>query len=246
MMYAEVKKRLVLMAAAALVSGGALAGSLPLDEAGAKQAAEMITTLLVAGRGVVAKHQDLINDPEKGDKGFTPAYAEGKIREEFKKITGTDIDAVSPPPVKDALLAALAASNQAVQDNQARINKSGVKFKGFIPAVYGRVTGNILKGRTGIALKQTTFKYRNSYNKPDAFEAAILTQFEDGGIPRGQGHGERVGDHYRYLRPVYIQEACLKCHGDPKGERDISGKAKEGYKLNELRGAISVDVPITQ
>jgi hypothetical protein len=61
-----------------------------------------------------------------------------------------------------------------VKNNQQRINRQGVKFKGFIPAVYGRVTGNILKGPTGIAVKQTTFQFRNAYNEPDEFEASIL------------------------------------------------------------------------
>jgi hypothetical protein len=236
----------MLVTTAALVSGAVLAGPLPLDEAGAKQSAELITSLFVAGRSVVAKHQTQINDAEKADKGFTPEYMTGKLREEFKQITGTDIDAIAPPPVKDAVLAALDASSKAVQDNQGRINEPGKAFKGFIPAVYGRVTGNILKGRTGIAVKQTTFEPRNAYNKPDDFERGILSRFQDGSIPKGQGYGERVGNSYRYLKPIYIQEACLKCHGDPKGEMDIAGKPKEGYKLDELRGAISVEVPITQ
>jgi hypothetical protein len=57
---------------------------------------EILAAMFVAGRGVVAKHQGLINDPEKGDKGFTPEYVAGRIREQFKEMTGTDIDAVQP------------------------------------------------------------------------------------------------------------------------------------------------------
>ena len=33
---------------------------------------------------------------------------------------------------------------------------------------------------------------------------------------------------------------CLNCHGDPKGELDITGGKKEGGQLGELGGAISV------
>ena len=246
-MFKQQMKRVVVTAlTVVLISGGALAGNLPMDEANAKQAAELIAAMFVAGLGVVAKHQGLINDPEKGDKGFTPEYVEGQIREQFKEMTGTELDAAQPDEVKAALMATLEASNQGVKNNQQRINRKGVEFKGFIPAVYGRVTGNILKGRTGIAVKQTTFQFRNAYNEPDEFESSILKKFEDGSISKGQGVGERVGDSYRYLRPVYIKEACLKCHGDPKGELDIAGKPKEGYKLGDLRGAISVQVPITK
>ena len=45
------------------------------------------------------------------------------------------------------------------------------------------------------------------------------------------------------MRPVYIQKACLSCHGDPKGELDVAGRKKEGYRDGELRGAISVLIP---
>lgn len=33
---------------------------------------------------------------------------------------------------------------------------------------------------------------------------------------------------------------CFVCHGLPKGGKHKSGGLKEGYKLNELAGAISV------
>jgi general secretion pathway protein A len=45
------------------------------------------------------------------------------------------------------------------------------------------------------------------------------------------------------MLPVYIKPACLKCHGEPKGEKDIAGGIKEGYKEGEVRGAISVMIP---
>jgi hypothetical protein len=44
--------------------------------------------------------------------------------------------------------------------------------------------------------------------------------------------------------PLYIEKSCLPCHGEPAGEKDISGRIKEGYKEGDLRGAISVIVPI--
>ena len=45
------------------------------------------------------------------------------------------------------------------------------------------------------------------------------------------------------MLPLYIEQECLQCHGEPKGERDITGRVKEGYRLDELRGAISVIIP---
>jgi len=97
-------------------------------------------------------------------------------------------------------------------------------------------------------LKQTSLKYRNPANSPDAFEARILKEFEAEDYPKGQGKGRVVDSSdgskkYRYMLPLYIGAACLKCHGDPKGEKDIAGRIKEGYKEGEVRGAISVMVP---
>ena len=38
------------------------------------------------------------------------------------------------------------------------------------------------------------------------------------------------------MLPVYIKPACLKCHGEPEGEKDIAGGIKEGYKEGEAAG----------
>ena len=85
--------------------------------------------------------------------------------------------------------------------------------------------------------------FRNAYNEPDAFEAKVLDEFQR--TKPENGHGEVESGYYRYLRPIYIKEACLTCHGEPKGEPDIAGRPKEGYKVGDLRGAISVSVPIS-
>jgi len=44
--------------------------------------------------------------------------------------------------------------------------------------------------------------------------------------------------------PLYIAKSCLNCHGDPAGSTDVSGHKREGYKEGELRGAISILVPV--
>jgi hypothetical protein len=36
----------------------------------------------------------------------------------------------------------------------------------------------------------------------------------------------------------------LSCHGEPKGQPDVSGYKKEGAKEGDLGGAISVKVPL--
>ena len=100
----------------------------------------------------------------------------------------------------------------------------------------------------GYYLKQISMEYRNPVNTPDAFESRIFNKFKEPGHPKGKGIGEAVNYSdgfkvYRYMLPLYIEPACLQCHGEPKGEKDITGRIKEGYKLGELRGAISVMIP---
>ncbi len=209
----------------------------------AEEIARYIADVIVAGRGIVAEHQNLINDPNKADKGFTPEYVEQLIRKRFKEMTGKDISELDPE-AREVVEQVIAAAKMSVRMNQKRINQPGKAFKGYIPAVFGRETGQILKARCNIQIKQTTFKYRNAYNQPDPFERKILKKFEDPNWPKGQGYGEFINGKYRYLRPIYIKKACLKCHGEPKGARDIAGRIKEGYKEGELRGAISVSFPV--
>ncbi len=215
----------------------------PLPKNKAPEIASYVASMIIAGRGVIAKHQDLINDPSKGNKGFTPEYVEKQMLNSFKKITGKELKELDPQ-VQEVLKQVINAAKMSVQMNQPRINKKGVGFKMYIPAVFGRETGQILKAKSNIAIKQTTFKYRNAYNQPDQFERKVLKKFEEPGYPMGEGYGEFVGNTYRYLKPIYIRQACLKCHGEPKGEKDISGHKKEGYKLGDLRGAISVSFPV--
>ena len=54
-------------------------------------------------------------------------------------------------------------------------------------------------------------------------------------------HPERSGVHV--LLPLFYNKQCLACHGGPKGEVDISGYEKEGFKDGDLGGAISITLP---
>jgi hypothetical protein len=47
----------------------------------------------------------------------------------------------------------------------------------------------------------------------------------------------------RVMDQEYASATCLTCHGGPKGERDMSGMKKEGWKEGALAGAISVVLP---
>ena len=129
--------------------------SIPKEKA--EEIARYIADVIVAGRGVVAKHQDLINDPSKGDKGFTPEYVEKLIRQKFKEMTGKDVSELDPE-AREVVEMVIQSAKMSVAMNQSRINQPGKGFKGYIPAVFGRETGQILKAKCNIFIKQTTFK----------------------------------------------------------------------------------------
>jgi hypothetical protein len=215
------------------------------DEA---ETAELLIALLKAGRAVVSEHQAVINDSSKGNKGFTDEFVARQIIDKFKAKTRVDLSRPSNLSQSPLLLALLEAEREVVLESQPVINKQGVAFKGFIPAVFARKAGEKFHRKTGIKLKLTGTDYRFPGNRPDDFEAEVLRMFADPRHPKGQQYSKAtmVGGKpvLRVMDPEYAGATCLTCHGGPKGERDITGMKKEGWKEGELAGAISITLPM--
>ncbi|MGH7256529.1 MAG: c-type heme family protein, partial [Nitrospirales bacterium] len=135
-----------------------------------EQTAQQLIRLLQVGRMVVSNHQDLINDPDTADKGFTGDYLQGRMRQLFHQETGID-PAVPDGSFRSELFLALLESAKAVIDTyQPVINKQGIGFKGVLPAVFARRVGEEFYERTGVRLKLTATEVRYPANKPDGFE----------------------------------------------------------------------------
>jgi general secretion pathway protein A len=212
------------------------------------ETAELLISLLKAGRSVVSENQALINDASKGNKGFTDDFLAQQVTEKFKAKAHIDLSKASGTPQGSTLLALLESEREVVQEAQPIINKQGVAFKGFLPAVFARKSGEKFFKKTGIRLKLTGTDYRYPGNKPDDFEAEVLRMFADPRHPKGQqyvkstmANGKPV---LRVMDPEYAGATCLSCHGGPKGEKDITGMKKEGWKEGDLAGAISITMPI--
>lgn len=134
-------------------------------------------------------------------------------------------------------------------DAQTLINEKGKGFKGFLPAVFARqvAEGFSQKMKNKFFIKLTAPKsyVRNRRNRPDKWEHDVIeNKFKGTGWEKGKQFAE-AGEHkgksgFRLILPEYYGASCLKCHGDPKGELDITGGKKEGGVLGELGGAISV------
>jgi general secretion pathway protein A len=215
----------------------------------AEETARLIAALLSTGRVVIDRNQTLIDDPNKGDKGFTPEAFERQVIKEFRARTGVDLTKPTlshlPSETTNLLRALLEASKEVVAAAQPVINQKGVGYKNFIPATFGSQVAGRFSARSGVQLKQTTLEPRNPKNAPDQYEEAVLrrllTQPSQSVTISGMETGNKT---LRVLTPIYYTKDCLTCHGGPAGEMDISGYRKEGAEEGDLAGAISVSIPL--
>jgi general secretion pathway protein A len=212
--------------------------------------ARLLAILLDSGRAVINDNQSLFDDRARADKGFTPDVFERQLVDMFRSRSGVDLqdldEARIPNGAKRLLRELVAVSKQVVADAQPEINRPDVGFKGFIPAVFGARVAARFTERTGVRLKQTALSPRNPRNAPDAAERAALEAFADPTFPREKVISEATAQSgwLRLMFPLYTTRHCLDCHGEPKGELDRTGYPREGLKLGQNAGAISVMIPI--
>lgn len=149
----------------------------------------------------------------------------------------------------------LISTRKVIAEKQKAINtdsKGNFEFKAVIPAIVGREVAEHFSQTTIFKMKQTSLKYRNPNNKPDAWEIKQLERFEsDPGLKDLSEitKSEDGSKAFRLMVPLKIEEACLKCHGNPATSptndgKDIAGREMENYKLGDIRGGISVIAPL--
>ena len=137
-----------------------------------------------------------------------------------------------------------------------------IKSEGVLSAVAvcsdtAQVLTNEFGLMKGVYIKRVSFKNRNINNVPDGIEAKALKKFEqtksESKLTTDTEHFEitKENDHQylRYMKPIKIGAACLKCHGN---EEKISAEIKKliakrypddkavDYKNGDLRGAVSI------
>ena len=69
-------------------------------------------------------------------------------------------------------------------------------------------------------------------NTPDPWEKQALESFERGATEMVSLATLEDGEYLRFMRPLVTSEGCLKCH------------AEQGYKKGDIRGGISVSIPM--
>lgn len=100
------------------------------------------------------------------------------------------------------------------------------------PAYMTRLIAEIAQKESPVVFHITSLKPIRPANAADAWEQSALQAFENKtrreitSLESGSS-----GQIFRYMAPLYITQACLKCHAD------------QGYKLGDVRGGISVSQP---
>ena len=114
--------------------------------------------------------------------------------------------------------------------------------------------------KDGVYIRRVSERVRNVDDTPDTLELRGLQQLaaasRAGRLPDEVVSVIRATDgtyELQYLRPLLVQPACLACHGDPATfapevravlARRYPLDRATGYAVGDLRGAVSVRVPL--
>jgi hypothetical protein len=210
---------------------------------------ERLAEFLRDARAVVSNNQPVINSPNH--KAITSDWITARVIAVYTKNTG------SPPWSGDGLTgrdrrlidAQIASLREVIDEHQNDINRPGVGFKGFVPALFARLMNERFAEKVGdearIRVTAPRELVRNRKALPDKWETKVITTvFSGPAREKGTAHIESVEvdgrPAFRMLIPEYYTKSCLVCHGTPKGQIDITGYPKEGGKVGDLGGAISI------
>ena len=212
--------------------------------------AQSLAEMLRDARTVISDQQDLINNPQLGDKHLTGEVVIEQAVAKYSTDTGIDPRKLDPASRQGRLLRAMmAAIVEVVDDNQPTINEKGTGFKGFIPAVFARLVAEsfdqLAKGEAEVKVTAPLELVRNRKARPDQWETQVIEKrFLDPAWPAGKPFSAEVETNgrpaFRDMVPEYYVESCLACHGSPKGQMDVTGYPKEGGRLNDLGAVISI------
>jgi len=212
--------------------------------------ARNLAIMLQAGRSIISRNQERINDASIGDKGLTGEIVLSEALRIFQEKTGIDPRSIDASSRQGRLLRAMTESIVEVMNNSQKIiNAKGSGFKAFIPATFARLVteefGRRAIGEAEIKVTAPPDLVRNRKSRPDDWELRVIAErLSLPNWPRGQTYAEVIETKgrqaVRVATPEYYEASCMSCHGGPKGEVDITGYPKEGASAGDLGGVISI------
>jgi len=132
-----------------------------------------------AGRTVVSRNQDRINNPDIGDKGLDGKTVMEQALKIYQENTKTDPLLIDTSSRHGRLLRAqMDAIAEVMDSNQKTINQPGVGFKAFIPATFGRLVNEAFAKRVGseaeMKITAPLDLVRNRKARPDDRETEVI------------------------------------------------------------------------
>jgi len=110
--------------------------------------------------------------------------------------------------------------------------EKGKKLTLINPAYMTRQAFTIGEKQYAIKGHLTSLNPIRKENKPDDWEMKALKVFEKGELEFSSIEKIEGIEYMRFMRPMKVEQSCLKCH------------SQQGYKVGDIRGGISVSVPM--
>lgn len=111
----------------------------------------------------------------------------------------------------------------------------------------------------GLSVRRVALRTRNKKNLPDAYERKwfqdVQERYDGGEGPAPKPTAEVVDGELRYIRPILLAEMCTRCHGtseqiSPEVRAALEQRYPDddaiGFRPGDLRGAVSVRVPLSK
>lgn len=108
----------------------------------------------------------------------------------------------------------------------------GAKLTLVNPAYMTRMVHELGAETGGVRSRIVSLNPINPKNAPDGWEAAALGTFKSGSDETSAVVDEAGEARFRFIKPFIVEESCLKCH------------ALQGYRVGDVRGGISVSLPL--
>lgn len=112
------------------------------------------------------------------------------------------------------------------------VTPSGTRLTMVNPAYMTRQIHEMAERTSGVRGHITSLKPIRGENAADSWETEALKAVHEGRKEVSQVRTMDGRDYMRLLRPLVTERGCLKCH------------AAQGYKVGDIRGGISVSIPM--
>src|SRR5215467_14344323 len=151
------------------------------DESEGLAIAKSVAAMLSAGLIVISNNQELIDNPNVGDKGLDGKSVLEQVKKIFRETTGIDPSTIDPSKRHGRLLRVeMDAIVEVMNAHERELNQRGIGFKGFVPSTFGRlVVETFNRGAQGDAeLKMTAPSeiVRNRKARPKKWENFVIRE----------------------------------------------------------------------